>query len=117
MKTILIIASSLLLLAETQMCGCGSCANAQSTTLNNTVNEIKTVKLKITGMTCAGCSNHVSTALKNIDGVIEQTVEYQGDAATIKYDASKTNPAEMIKAIEKVGYKAEIIKETTKMKA
>lgn len=74
----------------------------------------KTIKLKITGMTCAGCSNHISTALKNMDGVIEQSVEYPGDIATIKYDASKTNPAEMIKAIEKAGYKAEIIKETTK---
>jgi len=116
MKTILIIASSLLLLAGTQMCGCGSCAVAQTTTLNNTVNKIKTVKLKITGMTCVGCSNHVSTALKNIEGVIEQSVEYPEDVATIKYDASKTNPTEMIKAIEKAGYKAEIIKEMTKKK-
>ncbi|MBU0695075.1 MAG: cation transporter [Bacteroidetes bacterium] len=117
MKTILIIASSLLLLAGTQMCGCGSCAVAQSTTLNNTVNEIKTVKLKITGMTCVGCSNHVSSALKNIDGVIEQHVEYPGDIATIKYDASKTNPTEMIKAIEKAGYNAVTINETNKKKS
>ncbi len=116
MKAILIFVSSLLLLAGTQMCGCGSCAVAQTTTLNNTVNEIKTVKLKITGMTCVSCSNHVSTALKNIDGVIKQSVEYPEDVATIKYDASKTNPAEMIKAIEKAGYKAEMIKETTKKK-
>lgn len=120
MKTIIIIASSLLLLAGTQICGCGnscSTANAQTLTLNNTVNEIKIVKLKITGMTCAGCSNHISSALKNIAGVIEQNVDYPGDVATIKYDASKTNPAEMIKAIEKTGYKAEIINETTKKKS
>jgi len=112
MKTILIFASSLLLLAGTQMCGCGNCAVAQTSAFNNAVNEIKTVKLKITGMTCAGCSNHVSTALKNIDGVIEQNVEYPGDVATIKYDASKTNPTEMIKAIEKAGYKAVNINKT-----
>lgn len=109
MKTILMIATSLTLLAGTQLCGCGSCANAQTSVLNNTVNEIKTIKLKITGMTCVGCSNHVSTALKNIEGVIEQTVEYHKNVATIKYDASKTNPNDMIKAIEKAGYKAEII--------
>ncbi|MBS3912990.1 MAG: hypothetical protein KG003_00670 [Bacteroidetes bacterium] len=76
MKTILIFASSLLLLAGTQMCGCGSCKVAQTSTFNNAVNEIKTVKLKITGMTCAGCSNHVSVVLENIDGVIEQNAEY-----------------------------------------
>ena len=77
---------------------------------------MKTI-LILTGMTCAGCSNHVSTALKNIKGVIEQNVEYPGDVATIKYDASKTNPTEMIKAIEKAGYKAEIINETAKKKS
>ena len=117
MKTLLIFVSSLLLLAGTQMCGCGSCAVAQTSTSNNIINEIKTVKLKITGMTCAGCSNHVSTALKNIDGVVEQAVEYPGDVATIKYDASKTNPTEMIKAIEKAGYKAVIIQENLKKKS
>lgn len=115
MKTILIIASSLLLLAGTQMCG--SFAIAQTSSFSNTVNEIKTVKLKITGMTCAGCSNHVSSVLKNIDGVIEQNVGYPGDIATIKYDASKTNPTEMIKAIEKAGYNAVSINETNKKKS
>lgn len=73
--------------------------------------NVKTVKLKITGMTCAGCSNNVSNALKNVDGVIEQSVEYPGNVAIIKYDATKTNPDELIKAIEEAGYKAEIIKE------
>ncbi len=24
-------------------------------------------------MTCAGCSNHVATTLKSLDGVVEQT--------------------------------------------
>ncbi len=91
------------------MCGCGNCTIAQSTTLNNTVT--KTVKLKITGITCAGCSNHVSNTIKNIEGVIGQTVEYPEDFATIRYDTLKTDPTEMIKAIEKVGYKAEIISE------
>lgn len=59
-----------------------------------------------------GLPNHVSSALKNIDGVVEQSVEYPGDIATIKYEASKTNPAAMIKAIGKTGYKAEVIDET-----
>ncbi len=76
--------------------------------------EPKTVKLKITGMTCAGCANHVSKALKNVNGVIEQSVEYPGDVAIVKYDAAKTKPEELIKAIEKAGYKAEVIKPNTK---
>lgn len=71
--------------------------------------KTKTVKLKITGMTCAGCSNHVSSTLKNVSGVIEQSVQYPGDIATIQFDTTKTNPEKLIKAIEKVSYKAKII--------
>jgi periplasmic mercuric ion binding protein len=70
---------------------------------------VKTVKLKITGMTCAGCSNHVSKVLEQVDGVIEQLLDYPGDLATVKYDESKTNINTLIKAIEKAGYKAEIV--------
>ena len=72
----------------------------------------KTVKLKITGMTCAGCSNHVTQALKNVDGVIKIDLEYPGDVATIEYDSKKTTPKELIAAIEKINYKAEIVNET-----
>lgn len=68
-------------------------------------------------MTCAGCSNHISTALKAVDGVIEQSVEYPGDLATITYDPVKTSPETIIKVIEKTGYKAEISKETKKKKS
>lgn len=95
---------------------CAAPSNKKTIAENNNQENGKTVTLKITGMTCAGCSNHVSAALKNIDGVIEQSVEYPGDVATIKYDASKTNPTEMIKAIVKVGYQAEIIKGTKSKK-
>jgi copper chaperone CopZ len=74
----------------------------------------KTLKLKITGMTCAGCSNHVSNALKDVDGVIDYTVQYPENAATIQYNPEKINPKELIEIIEKTGYKAEVIKEKTK---
>ena len=65
-------------------------------------------------MTCAGCSNHISNALKEVDGIIEHKVEYPGDLATIQYDPKKTNPDAIIKVIEQTGYKAEIIKENQK---
>lgn len=95
---------------------CAAPSNKKTIAKNSNQENGKTVKLKITRLTCAGCANHVSTALKNIDGVIEQTVEYPGDVATIKYDPSKTNPTEMVKAIVKVGYQAEIIEETKSKK-
>jgi mercuric ion binding protein len=82
-----------------------------------TQGKTKAVKLKISGMTCVGCSYLISTALKSVGGVIEQSVEYPGNLATITYNPDKTNPEAIIKVIEKTGFKAEIIKETQKKKA
>ena len=111
MKT-LFIALGTLLFTTAQVCGCGNCkANAQTSVKSVTKDEPKTVKLKITGMTCAGCSNHVATTLKALDGVVEEQVEYPGDVATIKYNPAKTSVANIIKAIEKIGYKAVAVSE------
>ncbi len=73
--------------------------------------DIKTVKLKITGIGCAGCTNTINNALKDVPGVISQKLEYPGDVATIKYDATITNPEKLIKIIEEAGFKAEILNE------
>lgn len=81
MKNLIIISSAALLFAGSQICGCGNCsqANAQTTIPNTIVQSApKTVTLKITGMTCAGCANHISTALDKIEGIIEQEVKYPG---------------------------------------
>ena len=65
------------------------------------------VKLKITGLTCAGCATHVVKVLKETKGVLDNHVEYPGDIAIIKYDDKKTKPSELIAAIEKkTSYKA-----------
>lgn len=101
--------------ANAQCCAVPS--NKKTNAENSNQENGKIVKLKITGMTCAGCSNHISNALKKEDGIIEHKVEYPGDLATIQYDPKKTNPDAIIKIIEKTGYKAEIIKETQKKKA
>jgi copper chaperone CopZ len=117
MKKYFILFSSLFLFGIAQVnAQCCKPTDSKAQTENSIQKEGKILKLKITGMTCAGCSNHISTALKNVDGVIEQSVEYPGDLATITYDPTKTNPETIIKVIEKTGYKAEIIKETQKKK-
>lgn len=90
--------------------------NAQTTVKSITKEELKTVKLKITGMTCAGCSSKVATALKALDGVVEQKVEYPGDLATVKYNPAKTSVAAIIKAIEKSGFKAVMVSEKSTAK-
>lgn len=114
MKKIIIISSvSLLFFAGSQICGCGSCslANTHTTETVTIKSESKTVKLKITGMTCAGCSRHATEALEGVKGVASVDLEYPGDVATVKYDSKETNVEELIMAIEKINYKAEEIQE------
>ncbi|HXH99309.1 MAG TPA: heavy-metal-associated domain-containing protein [Sphingobacteriaceae bacterium] len=109
-KLIIISTLSILFFATAQMCGCGSCKAEATPKVQSGVNEPKTLRLKISGVTCAGCSNNVSKALKNHQGILEQKVEYPGDLAVIKYNSSKTSPADIITAIEKAGYKAVEVK-------
>ncbi|MEJ7691595.1 cation transporter [Daejeonella sp.] len=104
---------SLMLFAGSQICGCGSCKASAQTPIEKGVSksEPKEVTLKITGMTCAGCTNSIHSALSETNGVIKNEVKYPGNIAIIKYDASKTSVAELIKVIEKTGYKAEVQKD------
>jgi periplasmic mercuric ion binding protein len=103
MKTLITIVSAMILMAGIQMNGAANQSHANS--------EPQTIKLKITGMTCGGCAMNVSNTLDKVEGVIEQTVEFPGDVAIVKYDADKTTIDELITAIEEIGFKAEIIKE------
>lgn len=117
MKKNLILLSVLFLIGITQVSAqCCKPTDSKVQTEKTKKQKGKTLKLKITGMTCAGCSNHISNALKEVDGIIEHKVEYPGDLATITYNPVKTNPDVIIKVIKKTGYKAEIIKETPKKK-
>lgn len=102
---------SLMFFAGSQICGCGSCKAQTPTEKAVSKSEPKEVRLKITGMTCAGCTNHINSALSKANGVIKNEVKYPGNVAIIKYDASKTTVSEIIKSIEKTGYKAEVQKD------
>ena len=118
MKKNLILLSALFLIGIAQLnAQCCKPTDNKAQTANTTQQEGKTLQLKITGMTCAGCSNHISNALKEVDGIIEHKVKYPGDLATIHYDPKKTNPDAIIEVIEQTGYKAEILKENQKEKS
>ncbi|MFY0654387.1 MAG: heavy-metal-associated domain-containing protein [Cyclobacteriaceae bacterium] len=71
----------------------------------------KVVKLKVTGLTCSGCANHVFKVLKDTKGVLDNYVEYPGNIATVQYDPKKITPEAIIKSIEQnTSYKADVYK-------
>ena len=116
MKTLIVIVGTVLFTAS-QVYGGSNKLNAQSLSYSAIKEEPKTVTLKITGMTCSGCNNHVASALKSLDGVVEQKVEYPGDVAIVEYKPSKTSVEAIINAIEKLGYKAVVSENTTEKKS
>lgn len=85
-------------------------ATAQTKTATTEPNT-QTVKFKVTGMTCGGCANHISTALQKLDGVVSEDVEYPGDIAVVQFDPKKLKEKAIIAAIEGAGYKAKVLKD------
>jgi Cu+-exporting ATPase len=66
---------------------------------------LSTVELPITGMTCANCVNTVERTLtKKVPGIIQATVNFATEKATVNYIPGAVSQADMIAAIERAGY-------------
>lgn len=65
---------------------------------------VKTVKLKIGGMTCAGCQNKIEKKLRKTAGVHHAAVSYSKGTAVVTYNAEELSLGEMKAVIEKLGY-------------
>lgn len=58
----------------------------------------------VLGMTCASCVNKVQTALNQVPGVIEATVNFATEQAVIEYVEDLVTTKDLSKATEAVGY-------------
>ncbi|MDO9468464.1 MAG: heavy metal translocating P-type ATPase, partial [Thiobacillus sp.] len=67
----------------------------------------ESVKLDITGMTCATCSARVEKALAKLPDVFEASVNLATEQATVKL-AQGTSAAALIAAVERAGYGAQL---------
>jgi Cu+-exporting ATPase len=68
--------------------------------------ETKTQKaiMPILGMSCASCVDRVQTALNKVPGVIEATVNFATEKASIEYIADLVKIKDLAKSIEAIGY-------------
>lgn len=71
--------------------------------------QLATVELKIGGMTCEGCAETIKSKLLETPGVADAEVHYAAGHARVKYDPAKTDPGELVAAIEGLGYKASLL--------
>ena len=60
--------------------------------------------LKITGMTCNGCTGNVTDALEAISEVKDVEVSLSAGAATVQYDELLISPDHLKSAVTKAGY-------------
>jgi P-type Cu+ transporter len=63
--------------------------------------------LPIEGMTCASCANRIERNLNKLDGV-EATVNYATERASVRFDAERVTPGELVAAVEAAGYSAQL---------
>jgi Cu+-exporting ATPase len=74
--------------------------------LKEDVSSVKTVILRIEGMTCAACVNAVERFVGRLEGVEQITVNLATEKARIIYDPEKVDLSKVVGAVAKAGYKA-----------
>jgi copper chaperone len=65
---------------------------------------MQTEHMKVTGMTCGGCTSNVTNALKAVAGVGGVDVSLATGEATVQYDERMTTPDQLISAVTGAGY-------------
>ncbi len=63
-----------------------------------------TVELPLIGMTCANCANTIERSLKKVEGVIDASVNFASERATVSYAPGATDKNILIAAVRKAGY-------------
>ena len=75
---------------------------------------MQTETIKVTGMTCGGCSSKVAHALKAVTGVHDVVVSLPNNEAAIRYDEQLTSPNVMKAAVKAAGYGVDMTNATQK---
>ncbi|HEX7980162.1 MAG TPA: heavy metal translocating P-type ATPase [Gemmatimonadaceae bacterium] len=68
----------------------------------------RTVRLTVSGMTCAACQARVQRTLQKQPGVVDAGVNLMMHDATVRYLPNATSPEQLIEAVRATGYSAEL---------
>jgi Cu+-exporting ATPase len=71
--------------------------------------EKKTVTYKVQGFTCITCATGLETLLQREKGILGVRASYPEGLAMVTYDAKSISQAEIVSAIESMGFKAQIV--------
>ena len=73
------------------------------------VEKYSECKIKVSA-TCNSCKAKIEKNIAFEKGIKDVNVDLETKVATLKYKSGKTNPEKLLKAIEKLGYKAKLVK-------
>ncbi len=76
--------------------------------------ERKKAELKVSGMTCAMCTQTIKKSLLNLEGVADADVNLGNEIARVEYDPAKLKLTDLEKAVKDVGY--DVINEKVTLK-
>lgn len=65
---------------------------------------MQTELLRVTGMTCGGCVNSLTRALKAVDGVAGVEVLLATGETSVQYDEKLTSPEQIMLTVKNAGY-------------
>lgn len=65
------------------------------------------VRLRVEGMSCGHCVGRVTQALRGVRGVRAVTVSLERKEAVVTVDPGSVDRAELVRAVEAAGYRAE----------
>src|SRR5512144_1077654 len=68
--------------------------------------EVTEAEFAVEGMSCASCVSRIESAIRAVHGVEDVTVNLGTERASVALDARRTSPAEVISAVEAIGYHA-----------
>jgi P-type Cu+ transporter len=66
-----------------------------------------TEQIKVTGMTCGGCTSKVERTLKAVNGVSDVSVSLSDKVATVQYDENLTSVDQLMSVVQEAGYGVE----------
>ncbi|GAV83847.1 E1-E2_ATPase domain-containing protein/HMA domain-containing protein/Hydrolase domain-containing protein, partial [Cephalotus follicularis] len=72
---------------------------------------MRRIQVRVTGMTCAACSNSVEGALRSVNGVSKASVALLQNRADVVFDPNLVKDEDIRSAIEDAGFEAEILPE------
>ncbi|KAJ1393105.1 Heavy-metal-associated, conserved site [Sesbania bispinosa] len=79
---------------------------------DNIDDGMRRIQVRVSGMTCAACSNSVESALKAVDGVLSASVSLLQNKADIVFNPALLKDEDIKNAIEDAGFEADILPES-----